>query len=61
VLETARILSIGEDSVRRRIASGELKATRYGRLLRVSPAELDDYCARNASRRPAAAEVGGAV
>jgi excisionase family DNA binding protein len=51
VLETARMLSMGEDSVRRRIARRELKSERVGRQLRVLQHDLDDYLNRIYSRR----------
>lgn len=39
-------------TVRRKIADGELVAHRFGRALRVSPADLDDYVKRNRASGP---------
>ncbi len=48
--DVAEILRLSTKQVRRIIASGDLVAHRFGRLLRVSPEDLQDYVARH--RRP---------
>jgi len=50
VRDTARRLALCEKSVRTLIGSGELRAVRIGRAVRVSPLDLADFIerARNA-------------
>jgi excisionase family DNA binding protein len=61
VLDVARRLSVSEGTVRCLISTGELEAYRVKHQWRVSPASFAEYLARNASRRPAATQVGGAA
>ena len=43
VREVAAAMNASEKTIRRRIASGELPAIRYGRQLRVRPRDLQGY------------------
>ena len=43
VREVAHLENTCERTIRRRVASGELPAIRYGRQLRVRPHDLRDY------------------
>ena len=43
VKEVAHLENTCERTIRRRIASGELPAIRYGRQLRVRPRDLQNY------------------
>jgi excisionase family DNA binding protein len=49
VQEAARRLNCSDDSVRRRIAAGELRAVRVGRLVRIEPKEVEKFIARGGS------------
>ncbi|CUH44493.1 helix-turn-helix domain-containing protein [Ruegeria atlantica] len=46
VAATAVFLGVSEKTVRRKIASGELPASRVGTQWRIRPEELDAYLAR---------------
>ncbi len=43
----AETLQVSTKQVRRLIARGEISAYRFGRLIRISPAGLQDYIAKN--------------
>ena len=43
VKEVAHLENTCERTIRRRIASGELPAIRYGRQLRIRPCDLQNY------------------
>lgn len=45
--EVAALLAVSIPTVRRRIHSGDLRALRIGRLLRVRPQDLDAYLYRS--------------
>jgi excisionase family DNA binding protein len=48
--EVAEILDMSGRTVRRKIEKGEIKACRFGRLVRVHPADLADYINRHRGR-----------
>ena len=41
IAEAARRIGVSDDTIRRRIANGQLKATRSGRIIRISEDALD--------------------
>ena len=43
VAETAKILNSSERTVRRTIAKGELRAIKINGLVRIAPADLEDF------------------
>jgi excisionase family DNA binding protein len=43
VPDAAEILSTSDKTVRRRIKSGELRAIKDGRLVRIDPRDLEDF------------------
>jgi excisionase family DNA binding protein len=43
IRESAEILNTSVKTVRRRIADGQLRPIRIGRLLRIDPADLQDF------------------
>ena len=47
IAEAARILSVSEKTVRRKIANGELFASRVGAQWRIRSEDLEAYLARN--------------
>jgi excisionase family DNA binding protein len=47
VEDVAAILKVSEPTVRKLIASGELRATQVGRQYRISQEALDEYIARH--------------
>jgi excisionase family DNA binding protein len=49
--EVAEALRLSPISVRRRIAAGELGATKLGRAVRVSAAEVERYVAAGSTTR----------
>ena len=50
VAETAEILNLCEKTVRRRIKNGDLRSIRIGGLLRIAPADLEDFIRDHRSR-----------
>jgi len=60
VKQVGRRLMVGERTARSLVKSGELKGHRIGRVWRVFETDLNDFLARNASRRPTVnSAVGG--
>lgn len=49
VAEVSRILNVSAGLVYRLIQSGDLPAIRFGRAIRVKPADLEQYLARKTS------------
>ena len=45
--QVAETLQVSTKQVRRLIVRGEISAYRFGRLIRISPAVLQDYIAKN--------------
>jgi excisionase family DNA binding protein len=43
VKEAAEILNVSQKTVRRRIENGDLRSIRIGGLLRIAPADLEDF------------------
>jgi excisionase family DNA binding protein len=43
VQEAAKLLSVHPETIRRAVARGELAAAKLGRMLRISPQDLDAY------------------
>lgn len=58
VMQVARRLNVSERTARKVIASGDLRAHRVGRQLRVFEADLQAYLARNTNRHPPPADEG---
>ena len=57
IAEAARRIGVSDDTIRRRISNGQLKAVRSGRIIRISEDALDQmfHPVRSAIRgRPAA-------
>lgn len=50
VAEAAARLGVSTRTVRRRVAAGELRCARVGRLVRISEGELSDYIRRRSGR-----------
>lgn len=50
VADVAAYLKVCEKTVRRKIKSGELVATKVGSRIRVHPDDLNAYIARNSNR-----------
>ena len=48
--QVAELLGVSVKTVSRRIADGEIRASRIGRLLRIEAAEVPRYVDRNAIR-----------
>ena len=48
--QVAELLGVSTKTVSRRIADGEIRASRIGRLLRIEAAEVPRYVDRNAIR-----------
>ncbi len=46
IIEAAEVLGVGRSSVYRLLSSGELRATKIGRLTRISAAELESFITR---------------
>ena len=49
IAATAEYLGVSEKTIRRKIESGELRASRVGSQWRIRPEELDAYLARTAN------------
>jgi excisionase family DNA binding protein len=50
VNDAAVALGVSRDSVRRRIAAGEIKAFRVGKSVRIEPKEVEKFKARGGSQ-----------
>ena len=59
VAEAAVLLGVSQYSVRRMLASGELRCVRIGTLIRIPMAAVEEFLIRPASRTPSGPSRGG--
>jgi excisionase family DNA binding protein len=58
IMKIARTLNVSENTARRLITSGQIRASRVGQQWRVQPGDLENYLAEHSNQRAGDPGVG---